>query len=217
MNKKLFDLLKAKCKDMGLSEKAIEEAATAASEGITDQSTDSEIEAKANQTTAFLKITQGEATRWAQTAKQKAEEEAKKKGPDSEEAKKQAEAEAKKKEAEEAAKNEPEYFKLYKKQIEEKLTALQSENNTLKSEKSKGDRQTQIKEIAAKLKIPEWMMKRVSVPDDADLNQFFADIKQDLVTQNLMPVDATESQSSKDKATKEFADNLLKEVEVKES
>jgi membrane protein involved in colicin uptake len=201
---------------MGLSEKAIEEAATAASEGITEQSTDSEIEAKANQTTTFLKITQGEATRWAQTAKQKAEEEAKKKGPDSEEAKKQAEAEAKKKEAEEAAKNEPAWFTAYKKEQAEKLTALETENKTFKAEKSKGDRQTQIKETAAKFKIPEWMMKRISVPEDADINQFFTDIKQDLVTQNLMPVDATESASSKEKATNDFAANLLEQVEVKE-
>lgn len=217
MNKKLFELLKAKCKDMGLSEKAIEEAATVASEGITDQSTDSDIEARVNQTASFMKITQGEATRFAQTAKQKAEEEAKKKGPDSEEAKKQAETEAKKKEAEESAKNEPAWFTIYKKEQAEKLTALETENKTFKAEKSKGDRQSQVHATAAKFKIPEWRMKGVVVPDDADLEQFFADIKQDLVIQNLVPADAAESQSSKEKATKEFADNLLKQVEVKES
>ena len=215
MNKKLFDLLKAKCKDMGLSEKAIEEAATAASEGITETSTDSEIEARANQTTTFLKITQGEATRWAQTAKQKAEEEAKKKGPDSEEAKKQAEIEAKRKEAEEAAKNEPAWFTAYKKEQADKLAALENENKTFKTENVKTDRQSLIQATAAKFKIPEWRMKGVVVPDDADPEQFFKDIKQDLVTQNLMPVDATESQSSKDKATEEYAKQLLSAVEVK--
>lgn len=37
MNKKLLTVLQAKCKDFGLSEKAIEDLATSAGEGLTDE------------------------------------------------------------------------------------------------------------------------------------------------------------------------------------
>lgn len=218
MNKKLFELLKAKCKDMGLSEKAIEEAATVASDGLKDDSPDSDIEAKANLAASFLKTTQGEATRWAQTAKQKAEDEAKKKASD-DEAKKKADDEAKKKkEAEEkAAQDEPAWFKTYKEEQAKKLEALETENKSFKAEKSKTERSGLIEATAKKLNIPAWRMKGVVVPDDADPEKFLADIKQDLVTNNLMAADAADSASSKEKASQELAKNLLNELEVKES
>ena len=40
MNKKLLKTLQDKCKDFGLTEKAIEELAQSASEGLTDESSD---------------------------------------------------------------------------------------------------------------------------------------------------------------------------------
>ena len=43
MNKKLLKTLQDKCKDFGLTEKAIEELAQSASEGLTDESSDEDI------------------------------------------------------------------------------------------------------------------------------------------------------------------------------
>jgi hypothetical protein len=214
MNKKLFELLKVKCKDMGLSEKAIEDMATSASDGITDQSADSEIEMRVNLATSFAKTTQSEATRWAQSAKTRAEEDAKKKTD--EDLKKKADDEANgKKEEGNSGKDEPEWFKTYKEEQKKTMDALSAENQQFKSDKSKSERNSSIQATATKFKIPEWRMKGVVVPDDADVEKFFTDIKQDLVNQNLLPADGAAFQSNKEKATQDLAASLLNEVEAK--
>ena len=69
VNQKLLQALISKCKDMGLSEESIQAIAGIASEGLTDGSTDEEIEARANLFLPACKTMQGEATRWAQKAK----------------------------------------------------------------------------------------------------------------------------------------------------
>lgn len=70
MHKKLFELLKDKCQDMGLSEKAIQEIATVGSDGLTDESSDEDIATKVNLILPFAKAMQGEGTRWAQKTKE---------------------------------------------------------------------------------------------------------------------------------------------------
>ena len=65
VNQKLLQALIGKCKDMGLSEESIQAIAGIASEGLTDGSTDEEIEARANLFLPACKTMQGEATRWA--------------------------------------------------------------------------------------------------------------------------------------------------------
>ena len=63
MNKKLLSVLQAKCKDFGLSEKAIEDLATTASEGLNDESSDEDIEKVADSLVPYAKLMQAEATR----------------------------------------------------------------------------------------------------------------------------------------------------------
>ena len=83
-----------------------------------------------------------------------------------------------------------------------KLDALEKENATLKAEKTKTERAALIAEKAKKLGIPDYLMKRVSFADDADLDKELADYKQELVTNNLMPKDAASEKGGKDEAMK---------------
>ncbi|MCL6101214.1 MAG: hypothetical protein M1292_01805, partial [Bacteroidetes bacterium] len=125
MNKKLLELFKAKCKDMGLSDAAIEAIVTAGSEGLTDASTDAEIEAKANLILPFAKATQAESTRWAQTASQKTKTEL-----EAEMAKAEKKPEGKDEKPWEAA------IKGLKEDYDKKLSLLETENQTFKTEKA---------------------------------------------------------------------------------
>ena len=63
MNKKLLKTLQDKCKDFGLTEKAIEELAQSASEGLTDESSDEDIAKVADSLVPYAKMMQGEITR----------------------------------------------------------------------------------------------------------------------------------------------------------
>ena len=63
MNKKLLKVLQDKCKDFGLTDKAIEELAESASEGLNDDSSDEDIEGVADSLIPTAKIIQGEITR----------------------------------------------------------------------------------------------------------------------------------------------------------
>ena len=58
-------------------------------------------------------------------------------------------------------------------------------------------------------------MKGLVVPEDQDPDEYLAGIKQDLITQNLMPADAEGAKAANDKATDELADSLLESITVK--
>lgn len=70
MNKKLFENVKGKCKDTGLSEKYLNTITDKMGGSIADDSTDeAAIEAIANQIADIAKESQGEATRWVNAKK----------------------------------------------------------------------------------------------------------------------------------------------------
>jgi len=200
MNKKLLQFLKGKCKDMGLTEKAITDLATAGSDGLTDESSDEDIESAANRVIPFAKAMQGEATRWAQSKKQTEEEKPGEKGGSS---------------GGQGGKFEfPEELKTWQKGIEKQVTDLQSENTQLKAEKAKNERSSSIATKAKELGIPDYLMKRFHIAEDADFEKELTDYKQDLVTNKLMPEDATGVKSSSDEAQKQIANSLLEEIIV---
>ena len=93
-----------------------------------------------------------------------------------------------------------------------KLDALEKENETLKAEKTKTERAALIAEKAKKLGIPDYLMRRVSFADDADLDKELSEYKQELVTNSLLPKDAAGEQGSKDAdmkaAAKSWAESL---------
>ena len=71
MNKKFLDLLKDKTKDFGLSTKAIEDLAEQGGEGITDETTDEDLEKQADFMARIAKSMQGEVTRKMQSKQPK--------------------------------------------------------------------------------------------------------------------------------------------------
>ena len=174
MKKKFRKLLSEKCKDMGLTDKALDDLVEIGAEGLADDASDEDIAAKVDSLVPYAKAMQGEITRKTQRPKPQS------KKPQSND------------EGEDEA---PEGFKPFQK----KLTDLETENAALKAEKAKTTRQAEISAKAKKLGIPDYLMKRVSFAEDADLDKELADYKQELVTNNLMPKEqAHETGSSKE-------------------
>ncbi len=180
MKKKFRKLLSEKCKDMGLTDKALDDLVEIGAEGLADDASDEDIAAKVDSLVPYAKAMQGEITRKTQRPKPQS------KKPQSND------------EGEDEGGNEdeaPEWFKPFQK----KLTDLETENAALKAEKAKTTRQAEISAKAKKLGIPDYLMKRVSFAEDADLDKELADYKQELVTSNLMPKEqAHETGSSKE-------------------
>jgi hypothetical protein len=200
MNKKLLDLMKVKCKDMGLSEKAIEDLVTTGSEGLTDESSQEDIEARANLILPYAKAMQSEGTRWAQAAKEKADP-------------------TKKEEPKTPPTGDEKPWETAIKTLEEKygteLLNLKKENETFKAEKIQSERASLISQAQKKHGISDDDMKFVSIPADADVETFFTDYKQHLITKGLMSAEAAGIQATTEQASEEFAKTLLNEIEVK--
>lgn len=203
MNKKLLKALQDKCKDFGLTDKAIEELAESASEGLSDESSDEDIEKAADSLVPYAKMMQGEITR--KTRKQAPKPKTKPNtdgdgdgdgdGDDDEDGKKM-----------------PKWFRDYKKQNDKAIKDLQDENAALKAEKAKGERAAAITLKAKELGIPDFLMKRVSLADDADIDKELKEYKQELVTNKLMPADKADILSSSQKAMEDDAEEWAKSL-----
>lgn len=173
MNTKLRKTISELCKDMGLTEKALDELAEIGSQGLTDTSTDEEIKNAADSLVPYAKLMQGEITR--KTSKRNQTPKPKKKddgdeGDDDDDDKGIAAIVAKQ-------------LAPFKEQMDK----LQAENDALKAEKAKGERDALIAAEAKKLGIPDYLIKRIAIADDADVAKELAAFKQDLVNNNLMP------------------------------
>lgn len=183
MIKKLLKVLQAKCKDFGLSEKAIEDLATSGSEGLKEDSSDEDIEKTADSLARYAKLMQAEVTRKSQKKV----------------------VEDPKPQDEGKGSDEPEWFKNYKAEQERAMKELKDENDAMKLEKSKADRNATIAAKAKELGIPDFLMKRISIADDADIDKELTEYKQELVTNSLMPVDKADILSSSEQAAKDDA------------
>lgn len=188
MKKKLLETLQAKCKDFGLSDKAIEDLANSASEGLSEQSKDEDIVKLVDSLVPYAKMMQAEVTRKAQKQQPK-------------EDKKQEETQKVVKGSEE----EPEWFRNYKSEQEKQIKALKDENEAFRLEKSKAERKATIASKAKELGIPDFLMKRVSFSDDADIEKELTEYKQELVASKLMPEDKADILSSSEQAAKDRA------------
>ncbi len=185
MNEKLFNHLKDKCKDFGLSDKALEDLATSGSEGLTEETSEEDIAKKADSLVPFAKLMQAEVTRKAQSKKSVEKPAESPKDGKSEE--------------------EPEWFKTYKAEQERQLKELKDENAAMRLEKSKAERGASIAAKAKELGIPDYLMKRITIADDADINKELTEFKQELVTNNLMPADRADIITSSEQAAKDDA------------
>ena len=206
MNKKLLKVLQDKCKDFGLTDKAIEELAESASEGLGDDASDEDINSAADSLIPTAKIIQGEITRKTRKTAPKSKTTSKKTGDDDDEGTGDDD------EGDDDGKNPPAWFRKYKKQNDAAVKALQDENAALKAEKAKGERQAAITLKAKELGIPDFLMKRFSIADDADIEKELKEYKQDLVTNKLMPVEKADILSSSQKAMEDDADEWAKSL-----
>lgn len=185
---------------MGLTEKALDELAELGSQGLTDTSTDEDIKKAADSLVPYAKLMQGEITRKTskrnQTPKPKKKDDGDEGDDDDDDDDKGIAA-------------------IVAKQLapfKEQMDKLQSENDALKAEKAKGERDALIAAEAKKLGIPDYLIKRIAIADDADVAKELAAFKQDLVNNNLMPKDAASVTAGTDDqmkaAAKSWAESL---------
>lgn len=184
MNKRLLELLSDRCKDYGLTPKAIEELATLASEGIDDKTSDEDIQKRVDSYAAIAKAMQGEITRKAQANKkttvQKTQSE---------------EGEVQKTQSEDEV---PAWFKAEMKKRDETIESLKTENEQYKAQQAKAKRAESIAAKAKELGIPDFLMKHVSLADDANIEKELTEYKQELVNNKLMSASETFQQSTPD-------------------
>ena len=206
VKKKLLALLTAKCggetklKDMGLSEKVIEEIAGIASNGLADDVADEDLETRANLFFPMLKTTQGEATRWAQAKPTPPVPPVPPVPPNP------LEGGDWKTAMEELKKSLTEQMETtYGKTITELQTQLQVK-----------ERDALIATERTKLGLTDADMEFVTVPSDADVPEFLGKVKQSLVNRGLKPADPNVSKDTKDKANTEFADALVSQYAVEQ-
>lgn len=170
MKKKFRQLLSDKCKDMGLTEKAIDSLVELGANGLKDDSSDEDVTKAVDFVVPYAKAMQAEITR-------------KTRKPQSNSSQSQGEGEGEGEQNKGGNADAPDWFKPF----QEKLTALEQENATLKAEKSKGEREAKIAAKAKSLGIPDYLMKRYTLAEDADIDKELEAFKQDLVNNNLMP------------------------------
>ena len=193
MKKKFRTALSERCKDFGLTDKALDDLTELGIKSLKDDASDEDITKAVDLLVPYAKAIQGEITRKTRKTTQSAE--------------KPSDGEGKG-EGEKSGEEMPEWAKGF----QAKLDALEKENATLKAEKTKTERAALIAEKAKKLGIPDYLMKRVSFADDADLDKELSEYKQELVTNSLLPKDAAGEQGSKDAdmkaAAKSWAESL---------
>ena len=181
MKKKLLTLLTGKCKDMGLTEKALGELVELGSEGLSDDASDEDIAKKVDSLVPYSKAKQS-------TTKQSTED---------------GEGEG---EGEDKGGNDvPEWFKAEMQKRDKQISDLIKENETLKSNETKKSRSEQIAAKAKELGIPDFLMKRFSIADDADIEKELTEYAQDLVNNKLMPKDGAHELSSSEEAMRNDA------------
>lgn len=200
MHKKLLEKLTAKCKDMGLSAESIQQIAEVASNGLADDATDEDVEARANQFVPVLKTMQGEATRWVNA-----------KNKPSQQQQQQQQQQPKPKEADDVV-------QAVLAAMEEKYgTQLKTQADTITNLQEKlatGERKALIAGAMKRLGLTEKDMEFVSVPADANVDEYLGKYKQNLVDRGLKPADSNVSQEAKTKAESDMADAMLKQFGV---
>lgn len=206
MNKALFNKVKSLCKDTGLSEKYLTTITEKMGGSIEDDSTDeTAIEEIANQIAEIATATQGEATRWAN----------KKKETDPKSKKKESDDDSEDENDDDEKKDDKSKKKEETSKEDARIVALEKEINDLKNSLSSKSREESIKAAQKKHDIPDWRMKGLTIPEDQDIDEYLADIKQDLITEGL----STGSSGAKvatEKQVDQAADSLLESISVTE-
>lgn len=200
MNKALFEKVKAKTTDNGLSEKYLKAITERLGGSIEDDSTDENaIEAAANQIVAIAQETQAEATRWAS-----------KKNDQGDQGNQQK---TQKQQQQQQQTSQDDTYKA----MEDRLKKLEEQ---LAESAAKSAKETRAKEIAdtmAKHNIPDEFRERLakSIDDNENADEVVAAYRQSLITRGLMPSDAEGSKAASTQQVDKAADSLLESIQVK--
>lgn len=210
MNKKLLQKVKDKCKDTRLSEKYLTAITEKLGGSVEDDSTDEEaIETTATLIAEVATESQGEATRWAQKAKDNAKAKpAKDDDTDDDDetddgTTRGSKGKVKGKSGDNSA--------------EARIAAMEKELNDLKAERTRGARAAEINAALEKHKIPAFLRTSFSksIADDDDVETVVAAFKQDCITNGLMSDSAQGSKAASDKQVDEASDALLESITAK--
>lgn len=205
MNKALYTKVKDRCKDTHLSEKYLKELTESFGDVVEDDSTDEGlIEKTATKIVNIAKSSQGEATRWAQNAKENANQSKKGDGESEED----EESQKGKGKGKTEHNDDPNAAKI--KELEDEIAKM-------KGEKSKAERASQIATAMEKHKIPSYLRNRLakSISDEEDIEEAVAQIRQDLITDGLMSDKQEGAKAASAKQIEDAADSLLESITAK--
>lgn len=174
---KLFDKVKDKCKDMGLSEKHLKDLTEALGGGLKEDSTDEEVDAVVDQIVKIAGLSQGEVTRKMQkkTPKKKT---TKATGDDDDDPDSNDDDDDEGKSAIEKA------VSALRKEMQD---AFKQEREERQAERDREARSASIKAAMDKYKIPEKQRRFIqNVPDDVeDVDKYISEYAQEIVTDGL--------------------------------
>ena len=192
MKKKLLKALSERCKDMGLTSKALDELVEIGSEGLATDASDEDIDKSAIALARYAKLTQAEITRKTSGKRTKSQSQNAQSGNEGDEGDDNTTA------ANDIQAMIDARFKKY----DERVLALESENAALKKEKAQAERSATIAEKAKKLGIPDYLVRRMSFADDADIDKELEAVRQEMVNDNLMPKSAAHESGKIEEAMK---------------
>lgn len=200
MKKKLLKALSERCKDMGLTSKALDELVDIGSEGLATDASDEDIDKSAIALARYAKLTQAEITRKT-SGKRKSQ---------SQQAQSDNEGDNEGDNNSTAANDIQAMIDARFKKYDERVLALESENAALKKEKAQAERASSIAEKAKKLGIPDYLVRRMSFADDADIDKELEAVRQEMVNDNLMPKSAAHESGKVEEAMKADAQSWAK-------
>lgn len=175
MKKKFLSALEIKCKDMGLTKNALNELTELGAKSLKDYATDDDINAAVDSLVPFAKAMQSEITR--KTSRKPSTTQS------TDTTGEGGEGESTTTGGETGSEEMPAWAKT----MQSQLASLTAENAALKADKSKAERAATIAAKAKSLGIPDYLVKRMTFAEDADIDAELTSFKQELVNNNLMP------------------------------
>lgn len=176
MKKKFLSALEIKCKDMGLTKNALNELTELGAKSLKDDATDDDINAAVDSLVPFAKAMQSEITRKTSRNKPSTTQSTDTTGEG-------GEGESTTTGGETGSEEMPAWAKT----MQTQLASLTAENAALKADKAKAERAATIAAKAKSLGIPDYLVKRMTFAEDADIDAELTSFKQELVNNNLMP------------------------------
>lgn len=175
MKKKILSALEIKCKDMGLTKNALNELTELGAKSLKDDATDDDINAAVDSLVPFAKAMQSEITR--KTSRKPSTTQS------TDTTGEGGEGESTTTGGETGSEEMPPWAKT----MQSQLASLTAENAALKADKAKAERAATIAAKAKSLGIPDYLVKRMTFAEDADIDAELTSFKQELVNNNLMP------------------------------